>query len=142
MKTQKDNRMIKAIKIFEPGGKINQDNEEILDDVSDGVILVNENNKFEGVLYKKDNALYITGYLGKDVISIDMPCNSVNAILQKDGTFLGVEDSEIDEDLEITCRVIVSNLKEDKTFEEDRLFKVIYLLKNDKVMVLERNLQK
>ena len=142
MKTQKDNKMIKAIKIFEPGENINQENNEILDNVSEGVILIGNNNKFEGVLYKKDNALYITGYLGKDVISIDMPSNSINAILQKDGTFLGVEDSEVDEDIEIPCKVIVSNLKENKTFEEDRLFKIIYLLKNDKVMVLERNIQK
>ena len=141
MKTQ-DNKMIKAIRIFEPGGNINQNNQDILDDVSDGVILVNNNKSFEGVLYKEDNALYISGYLGDDVISIDMPGRSINAIKQKDASFLGIEDSEDNEDLEIPCKVFLSNLKEDKNVENNKISDIIYLLKNNKVMVLERNIQK
>jgi len=141
MKTQ-DNKMIKAIRIFEPGGNINQNNQDILDDVSDGVILVNNNKSFEGVLYKEDNALYISGYLGDDVISIDMPGRSINAIKQKDASFLGIEDSEDNEDLEIPCKVFLSNLKEDKNIENNKISDIIYLLKNNKVMVLERNIQK
>ena len=139
------NKIIKTIKIFEPGGNYNQDNEEILDNICEGVILLDENKKFEGALYKGDNVLYISGYLGNDVVSIDMLGKSINAIKQKDDSYLGVvdvDDQDLEEEVEMPCMVILSNLKEDNTIDKNKINDIIYTLKSDKVMVLERNLQK
>ena len=134
--------MIKAIKIFEHGGKYNQDEEEILDDVSDGVILINENKTFEGVLYKEDEAIFISGYLGQDVISIDMLGKSINAIKQDDDNYLGVAEIDSEEENESPCRVILSKLKENNNIETNKLNDIIYSLKTNKIMILERNLHK
>ena len=45
---QKSNKEIKTIKIFEPDGNYNENSEEILDKVFEGVILIDEYNRFIG----------------------------------------------------------------------------------------------
>ena len=139
---QKSNKEIKTIKIFEPDGNYNENSEEILDKVFEGVILIDEYNRFEGVIYKEDNAEFIKGYLGKDVISIELLERSIYAFKQKDDTFDGVLDMMDEDESEVPCKVSLGSLKESNTIDTDTLKSKIFLLKNNKVMNLERTYKK
>ena len=139
---QKSTRELKTIKIFEPGGKYNKDGEDILDNVSEGVILIDELNKFEGIIYKNDAVEFIKGYLGKEVISVELLDKSIYALRMKDDTFDGVIDYCQDQETDTPCKVILGKLKENNNIDTDVLRSKIILLRNDKVMNLERTLKR
>jgi len=133
----KMNKQIKVIRIFEPNfDDIN--NCKGYENISEGVILIDEYNRFEGLLYHDDNCQLIKGYLGESVIAIDLIGRSLYAFKQGDGDFDGVVDSLLDEEEEIPCKVTLRNFKENKIIEEDKINNMIFLLKTDKIMKLER----